>query len=108
MSEETNAVAPVQVQLTVSGILTDLDNGLTRDNIQNKYKLSAKDLKGLFSHPSLKGKKTKVAPGFVLTDDTAEIQVEENTSTTENASTDVDENAGTARTEENMETQETF
>ena len=64
------ATAPRQVQLTVSGVQNDLKNGLTRPMIQAKYNLSGKDLKDLFSHPSLKGLKTKSAPGFILIDDT--------------------------------------
>lgn len=54
-----------QVQLSVEGILADLDNGLTRDEIQSKYGLSNKDMKQVFSHPDLKGKKAKTKPGFV-------------------------------------------
>ncbi len=67
MSEVTNG--GVQT-LTVSGILNDLNQGLTRAAIQAKYSLSGKDLAQLFSHPKLKGKKTKVAPSFTLVDDT--------------------------------------
>lgn len=66
------ATSPRQVQLTVSGVQNDLKNGLSRPMIQAKYALSGKDLKDLFSHPSLKGLKTKSAPGFVLFDDTVE------------------------------------
>jgi hypothetical protein len=64
------AAAPRQVQLTVSSVQNDLSNGLSRPMIQAKYNLSGKDLKALFSHPKLKGLKTKVAPSFVLIDDT--------------------------------------
>lgn len=75
-SEQNGTVAaattPRQVQLTVSGVQNDLKNGLSRPMIQAKYNLSSKDLKDLFSHPSLKGLKTKVAPGFILIDDTVE------------------------------------
>jgi len=72
MSELENNVAPVRTQLTVSGIQADLNNGLSRPQIQSKYALSGKDMKDLFSHPKLKGLKTKPAPSFVLTDDTAD------------------------------------
>ena len=78
MSNLEGAAAPQQVELTVSGILADLDNGLTRANIQSKYNLTGKDLATLFKHPKLKGKKTKVAPKFILIDDTAEVSIENN------------------------------
>jgi hypothetical protein len=71
---EVNAV-PAKVQLTVSGILNDLNEGLTRDGIRSKYALTAKDVTDLFKHPKLKGKKTKPAPGFSLTDDTPDEEV---------------------------------
>lgn len=70
MSELENGGAPQKTQLTVSGILGDLGNGLTRANIQAKYNLTGKDMVSLFAHPKLKGKKTTPAPSFVLTDDT--------------------------------------
>lgn len=70
MSNLEGAAAPQQAQLTTSGILADLENGLTRDMIQVKYKLTKKDVTDLFKHPALKGKKTKAAPGFILVDDT--------------------------------------
>jgi hypothetical protein len=72
MSDQETTGAPVKVQLTVSGILNDLNEGLTRDAIRTKYSLSAKDVSELFKHPKLKGKKTKPAPGFNLVDDTPE------------------------------------
>jgi len=73
MSDLSENTAPTTVQLTVSGVLADLGNGLTRAMIQAKYKLSGKDMKALFSHEKLKGRKTTPAPGFVLIDDTEEV-----------------------------------
>jgi hypothetical protein len=64
-----------KTQLTVSGILNDLNEGLSRPNIQAKYNLSGKDMKDLFAHPKLKGRKTKPAPSFVLTDDTSDLEM---------------------------------
>jgi hypothetical protein len=72
---DLNAAVPAKVQLTVSGILNDLNEGLTRDGIRSKYNLTAKDVSDLFKHPKLKGKKTKPAPGFSLTDDTPDEEV---------------------------------
>jgi len=64
-----------KVQLTVSGIQADLNNGLSREEIRLKYGLTGKDLKGVFSHPKLKGLKTKVGPQYNLVDDTPEVEV---------------------------------
>jgi hypothetical protein len=84
------ATTPRQVQLTVSGVQNDLNNGLSRLMIQAKYNLSGKDLKALFSNPKLKGLKTKTAPGFVLIDDTEKVQGEPQTT---GQATDVQETA---------------
>lgn len=47
-------------------VLNFLADGKTREDIRNHYGLSKSDLKLLFQHDMLKGKKTKVAPGFVF------------------------------------------
>lgn len=47
-------------------VLNFLADGKTREDIRNHYGLSKSDLKLLFQHELLKGKKTKVAPGFVF------------------------------------------
>jgi hypothetical protein len=62
------------VKLTVSGILTDLDNGLTRTEIGEKYGLDKTQVGKLFDHPKLKGRKTKAKKevGFELVDDAPE------------------------------------
>lgn len=75
-----------KTKITVSGILQDLENGLTRTTtgknynadigcIQEKYNLSNYDLEMLFRHPKLKGKKTKSVRtvSFVLEDDTENL-----------------------------------
>ena len=64
-----------KVQLTVSGIKADLNQGLSRPEIQAKYGLSTRDLKSLFSHPKLKGLKTKPVPQFELIDDEEDVVV---------------------------------
>ena len=71
------------IKITVSGILEDLKNGYTRTinekhylgdekYIQEKYGLNKSQVKALFDHPKLKGKKTIAikAPAFILEDDT--------------------------------------
>lgn len=47
------------MQLKISEILNDLTNGQTRQQIKEKYNLSTGQLKSVFSHPQLKGRKTK-------------------------------------------------
>jgi hypothetical protein len=73
--------------ITISGILADLENGLTRVQVGEKYKISPREVKALFDHPKLKGKKAKksFALSFEIEDDT-EV-------TTENVVEEVVENA---------------
>ena len=47
------------MQIKISEILNDLTNGQTRQQIKEKYNLSTGQLKSVFSHPQLKGRKTK-------------------------------------------------
>ena len=103
---DLQAAAPAKVQLTVSGILNDLNEGLTRDGIRGKYSLTAKDVQDLFKHPKLKGKKTKPAPSFELIDDTADVVEEVVAPIDEGTVTGEADEAPT--TEENMEVQEEF
>jgi hypothetical protein len=58
-------------KLTISGVLADLEAGLERKQIKEKYGLSHNDMKALFSNPKLKGKKAKkeFEPSFELEDD---------------------------------------
>ena len=63
--------------LTVSQILTDLDNGLGRPEIAKKYGLKPAEVKVMFEHPSLKGRRPKRATTkvtFTLVDDTTPQQ----------------------------------
>lgn len=86
-----------KTKLTVSGILQDLANGLTRTSnsknynpeigcIQDKYDLTNYDLDMLFRHPKLKGRKTHAVKvtSFILEDDVEET-VEAVEETTEQA-----------------------
>lgn len=62
--------------LTVSQILTDLDNGLGRPEIAKKYGLKPAEVKVMFEHPSLRGRRPKRATtkvSFTLVDDTNQI-----------------------------------
>jgi hypothetical protein len=95
MSEESNGGAPQKTQITISGVRADLNNGLSRPQIQTKYNLTGKDLKDLFAHPKLKGLKTKVGPSFTLIDD---VEDEVAAETTQEVS---DEEASNMSMEEN-------
>jgi len=56
-------------QIKISEIIKLLENGYTRKNIAEKYDLKPIELKRLFSHPELKGKRTKLQ-SFDIIDDT--------------------------------------
>jgi hypothetical protein len=59
--------------ITVSMILEDLDNGIDRNGIKDKYGLQNWEVKQMFEHPALKGKKAKKVRklSFNFVDDTA-------------------------------------
>ena len=54
---QTNVGDPQTI--TVSMILEDLENGIDRNAIKEKYSLQAWEVKQMFEHPALKGKKAK-------------------------------------------------
>jgi hypothetical protein len=68
-----------KIQITISSVLNDLSNSMTREEIRDKYSLTNAQLKQVFSHPQLKGRKTKqVNVLFELVDDvTPTVQIEE-------------------------------
>lgn len=78
VEETTSASTPMVI--TVSGIINDLDNGIDREGIAQKYALTPAEVKVMFQHPSLKGKrvkKNKVASlRFQLVDDTQIAETE--------------------------------
>jgi len=59
--------------ITVTMILEDLDNGTDRNGIKDKYGLQAWEVKQMFEHPALKGKKARKVRklSFNFVDDTA-------------------------------------
>jgi hypothetical protein len=60
-----------QIKLTVSGIITDLENGLDRTAIATKYDLSTTEVNEIFKHPKLKGLRPKrKITRIMLIDDT--------------------------------------
>ena len=60
--------------ITVSMILEDLDNGIDRTGIQEKYGLEKWEVTQMFQHPTLKGKKARKVRklSFNFVDDTAD------------------------------------
>lgn len=65
-------MADQRQQLSVSQVLADLADGKSREEIKEKYNLNSNDMKKLFDHPKLKGRRTKKAPSFQLVDDTVQ------------------------------------
>ena len=59
-----------KVKLTVSGILTDLKDGIDRKGIKEKYGLTTTEVAELFKHEKLKGARVRKASNFELEDDT--------------------------------------
>ena len=68
---ETATVKPTTI--TTSMIIEDLENGIDRKGIQEKYQLEGWEVKQMFMHPTLKGKKAKKVRklSFNFVDDTA-------------------------------------
>jgi len=68
-SQEKNETPAI---ITVSMILEDLENGEDRNAIKEKYGLQTWEVKQMFEHPSLKGKKAKKVRrlSFNFVDDT--------------------------------------
>ncbi len=58
--------------ITVTMILEDLDNGIDRNGIKDKYGLQSWEVKQMFEHPTLKGKKARKVRklSFNFVDDT--------------------------------------
>ena len=72
-------------RITTSMIIADLDNGIDRNGIRDKYSLQAWEVKQMFEHPALKGKKAKKIRklSFTFVDDTtfAEVDVDDTNQT---------------------------
>lgn len=65
-----------KVKVTVSGVLRLLEKGMSRDEIGEELGLSKRDVKLLFQHPDLKGRKAKKPVGFILVDEIEEEEEE--------------------------------
>mgnify|MGYP003653336373 CR=1 FL=1 len=81
-------------EISIKGLLQDLKKGLTRTkasggydsevgSIEEKYELSAADVKRMFKHPLLANRKTipVAKEAFILIDDVTPVPVQETTPT---------------------------
>ena len=61
--------------ITTTMIINDLESGIDRTGIQEKYSLEAWEVKQMFQHPTLKGKKAKKVRklSFEFVDDISDI-----------------------------------
>ena len=61
-----------KTDITISGILEDLENGLSREQIGEKYSIQGWEVTALFKHPKLQGKRAKKKRelSFNIVDDT--------------------------------------
>ena len=58
-SETGNTEAVTPQRITTTMIIEDLENGIGRDGIKEKYNLQGCEVTQMFKHPALKGKKAK-------------------------------------------------
>ena len=58
-SETGNTEAVTPQRITTTMIIEDLENGIGRDGIKEKYNLQGWEVTQMFKHPALKGKKAK-------------------------------------------------
>ena len=58
-SETGNTEAVTPQRITTTMIIDDLENGIGRDGIKEKYNLQGWEVTQMFKHPALKGKKAK-------------------------------------------------
>ena len=67
------------IKITTTMILEDLENGISRDGIKEKYGLETWEVTQMFQHPTLKGEKAKKVRklSFEFVDDSDE-QVDPN------------------------------
>jgi len=74
-SGETTQQTETPQTITISMILADLDNGIDRNGIKEKYSLDTWEVKQMFEHPNLKGKKAKKKRklSFNFVDDTTTV-----------------------------------
>lgn len=64
-----------RIKISPKDVLAFLADGKTREEIREHYGLSKSDMKRVFEHPDLKGRKTKKAPGFVFEEDSPSEEI---------------------------------
>ena len=71
-TEGTVVKQATPAKITTTQIIEDLENGIDRTGIQTKYGLESWEVKQMFQHPTLKGKKAKKVRklSFEFVDDT--------------------------------------
>ena len=71
-TEGTVVKQETPAKITTTQIIQDLENGIDRTGIQTKYGLESWEVKQMFMHPTLKGKKAKKVRklSFEFVDDT--------------------------------------
>ena len=75
---ETQTTGTKPEKITTSMIIADLENGIDRTGIQTKYHLESWEVKQMFQHPALKGKKAKKVRklSFEFVDDSTSEEVD--------------------------------
>lgn len=58
--------------ITLSQVENLLDEGFTREEMVDQLGISAAEVKSLFSHPKLKGRKPKAKASYIFIDDSVE------------------------------------
>ena len=74
-TEGTVVKQETPTRITTTMILEDLENGISRDGIKEKYGLETWEVTQMFQHPALKGKKAKKVRklSFEFVDDTEDV-----------------------------------
>ena len=98
VNEPTNGTVVKQEtpkRMTTTMILNDLENGIGRDGIKEKYSLETWMVTELFKHPKLKGKKAKKKRSlpFEFVDDTETVDPNQTSIPVPVQDTDVNEQA---------------
>ena len=78
-----------RVKINPKDVLALLADGKSREEVREHYNLSKGDLKKVFQHPDLKGRKTKKSPGFVFEDASNNISDAEIATTTSEVANEV-------------------
>ena len=80
-------------RITISMIITDLENGIDRTGIQEKYGIEKWEVTQMFQHPTLKGRKAKKVKklSFNFVDDTETVDPNQTSIPVETGSATIEE-----------------